>query len=144
MPSEPSDALGDAAEAGAPSILVACDDYWMGQLLAGLLGDVGYHTLRFSSGVGLLERLQSDGQPCVVLLSLRGPPIASRAILEAVAAGPPLATRHAYIVLTALWDMLPSDYISLLTQLAVPVVPKPFQMDELLDTVAEAAARLER
>jgi hypothetical protein len=61
-----------------------------------------------------------------------------------VAADAALATRHRYVLVTALWDMLPPDYVALLRRLAVPVVPKPFNLEELLKAVAGAAARLER
>jgi CheY-like chemotaxis protein len=144
MSSAAGDTFTDVAKANGPSVLVACDDRLLGQGLEALLAGDGYHSLRVNSGESLLERLRGDGRPCVVLLSLRWRPLNSQAILEAVAADAVLAFRHAFVLVTALWDMLPSDYSALVTRLAVPVVPKPFQMEEVLDAVAEAAAQLER
>jgi DNA-binding NtrC family response regulator len=127
-----------------PTVLVGCDDESMGRLFDSILGDVGYPTRRVRKGADLLSRLQGDGQAYVALSSLRWPPVNSRAVLEAVAADAALATYHRYVLVTALWDMLPADYVALLRRLDVPVVPKPFHLETLLKAVAGAAARLER
>jgi DNA-binding NtrC family response regulator len=144
MSSAALDTFTGASTAEAPHVLVASDDEWIGRVLDALLGAAGYRTRLCSTSARLLERPHGDGQPCVVLLSLRWPPLNSRAVLEAVAADAALATRHAYVLVTALWDMLPPDYVALLRHLTVPVVPKPFHIEEVLGVVAQAAARLER
>jgi CheY-like chemotaxis protein len=144
MCSVSTDAVRDTAAAHVPTVLVGCDDEWMGRAFDVILGDAGYPTLRVGKGADLLGRLHSADQPCVALSSLRWPPLNSRAVLETVAADAALATRHRYVLVTALWDMLPPDYVALLQRLAVPVVPKPFDLDTLLEAVAGAAARLER
>jgi CheY-like chemotaxis protein len=141
--SESSDLIRDTGATHVPTVLVGCDDEWMGRVLDAILGDAGYSTLQVGTGADLLGRLHSAGQPSVVLSSLRWPPLNSRAVLDAVAADQVLATRHRYVLVTALWDMLPADYIALLRRLAMPVVPKPFTLETLLETVAGAAARLE-
>ncbi len=137
-----SDTAIDAPSPEAPHVLVANDEPWMGDLLDALLSDVGYHLVRIANGADLLERLRTEADPSVVLLNLRGPPLNSRAVLSAVAADPALGTCHAFVLLTARFDMLPSDYVALLKRLSVLVVPKPFDIDVLLNAVANAAAKL--
>jgi hypothetical protein len=49
--------------------------------------------------------------------------------------------RHAYILVTGQYGKTMSlDVANLVTQLAIPVITKPFDLDKLLTTV-EAAAR---
>lgn len=139
-----SDISRDTAAAQVPTVMVGCDDEWMGRVFDAILGAAGYPTRRVGTGADLLGRLQGDGQSYVALSSLRWPPLNSRAVLEAVATDAVLATRHRYVLVTALWDMLPAGYIALLQRLDVPVVPKPFALETLLEAVAGAAARLER
>jgi CheY-like chemotaxis protein len=124
-------------------VLVATDDETLGPLLITLLNETGYPTLYVTNGQDALERLRSSNQPLVGLLSLRWSPWNSLAVLKAVAADPSLASRHAYILLTALWDRLPGEYAALLSTLAVKVVPKPVGMDALLAAVAQVAAQLQ-
>jgi CheY-like chemotaxis protein len=138
----PPDQGSAAAAPQTPAVLVASDDAFLGGLLDALLTDAGYCAVQFATGAALLERLRSDAAPCVALLSLRWPPLTSRAILTTVAAEPALAARHAYILLTTRYDMLHADELALLRQLAVPVVPKPFDINTLLEAVARAVARL--
>lgn len=123
-------------------VLVATDDGTLGPLLVTLLTDAGYPTIYSTNGQDALERLRSSDQPLVGLLSLRWRPWSSLAVLKAIAAEPSLATRHVYILLTALWDRLPGEYAALQSTLAVTVVPKPVGMDALLAEVAQAVARL--
>jgi CheY-like chemotaxis protein len=132
----------DTAAVPTPSVLVACDEGFLGELLEALLSDAGYRTELFATGVALLERLRSDVEPSVVLLSLRWRPLTSRAVLATVAEDPDLATRHAYIFLTARYGMLPAEEVALLRQLGVPIVPKPFDINRLLEEVARTVARL--
>jgi CheY-like chemotaxis protein len=130
------------ASAAPACVLVATDDGVLGPLLITLLSDTGYPTLYLTNGQDALERLRSSDQPLVGLLSLRWRPWNSLAVLKAAAADPALATRHVYILLTALWDRLPGEYAALQSTLDVTVVPKPVGMDALLAAVARAAARL--
>jgi CheY-like chemotaxis protein len=125
-------------------VVVATDDGAMRQLLVRVLGDAGYAVEPVADGEGMLHRLRAATSPCVALLSLRRSRLDSRAVLEAVAADGALARGHGYVLLTALWDALPRDLGALLQELAVAVVPKPFDLDALLDAVAQMAGRLAR
>ena len=143
--SDISSACGESRESGSVArarlVLVAADDDLLGRLLVAALTDGGYRVVRVRDGNAALERLRIQAHPSVALLSFRWPPLNSRAVLTAVAADPSLATRHAYVLLAARWDMLPPDYAALLARLGVPVVPKPFELEHLLGAVARAAQR---
>ena len=52
------------------------------------------------------------------------------------------ASRHAYILLTANTSALSAEDRALLARLRVPIIPKPFDMDALLDAVADALSRI--
>jgi CheY-like chemotaxis protein len=63
-------------------------------------------------------------------------------VLYAVARDERLARHNAYIVITANRYRLDRKANLLLDDLAVPVVPKPFDMDALLDKVASAVRKI--
>jgi CheY-like chemotaxis protein len=122
-------------------VLIAADDAPLSKLLLSLLREDGYTPRAVPDGHQTLEVLRTSSQPLVAMLSLRWPPLHSRAVLERVAADLDLRARHAYVLLTANWDALPTDYRALLTSLAVAIVPKPFELDDVLTAVAQAAGR---
>jgi hypothetical protein len=63
-------------------------------------------------------------------------------VLSAVMGDRQLASQNAYIVITANLYRLDNKAAHLLDDLGVPVVPKPFDMDTLLDKVALAARKV--
>ncbi len=77
----------------------------------------------------------------VVLLGLMMPYVDGEAVLEAVAADEELANRHAIIMVTAS-NATAGRVAELREQLSVPLIPKPFKFEEILDAVEAAAARL--
>lgn len=81
--------------------------------------------------------------PLVVLLDWRLPGLDGQAILQAVAADPSLARQHMFILLTANAGALPPAFGQELTYLGVPVVRKPFDLNQVLQVVAKAADRLQ-
>jgi CheY-like chemotaxis protein len=125
-----------------PPLLLACDDQPLAGLLLDLLGDHGYQTAWCRTGQELLTSMRHHPARCVVLLSLRWPPLHSCAVLQAVASDEWLQRRHACVLLTALWDCLTAEDRAVLQALGVPLVPKPFALDTVLTAVAEAAARV--
>lgn len=125
-----------------PHVLIVEDDAPLRQTLRSLLEDEGHSVFEAPDGSPALERLQASPQRLVVLLDVQMPGMDGRQVLEAVAAHDLLATRHAYVLMTANASTLPLPFASLLTQLNVPVLAKPFDLDRLLATVAEAAQRI--
>jgi CheY-like chemotaxis protein len=123
-------------------VLVVEDDDAIRRAVRLTLEDEGYEVYEAPDGKPALERLQNSQNPMVVVLDLIMPGMDGRQVLEAVAGHDALATRHAYILVTANAKTLPLSFATLLTDLRVPVIAKPFDLDKLVDIVAEAAQRL--
>jgi CheY-like chemotaxis protein len=112
------------------------------------LEDVGYTVREARDGREGVADLYFSREPLVVVLDLRMPTITGADMLRVVAAEPELAARHTYIVLTAQPDALARltqtdpQLADLNARLSIPVVAKPFEMEQLLAQVDVAAARL--
>jgi CheY-like chemotaxis protein len=70
------------------------------------------------------------------------PKLDGAGLLGAVAADPRLAKQHACILMTATNRTLGLAFAKMLSDLAVPVISKPFDLETVLDAVARAASRL--
>lgn len=123
-------------------VLIVDDDADIRMTMRALLEDIGGHTvLEAADGESGLERLRASEERLVVLLDLLMPGLDGIEVLQAVAADKQLATRHAYVLVSVSRRALTEDLGPSLG-LAVPVVPKPFDMDVLLDAVAEADSHI--
>jgi len=123
-------------------LLVVDDEPGQREMLRLLLEDAGYAVAEASSGEAALVLLRATPERMVVVLDQRMPGLDGDQVLVAVAADPVLATRHAYILVTASPHTLPTTPLVVLGGLRVPVVEKPFDVDALLAVVAGAAAHL--
>lgn len=123
-------------------VLVVDDDRSIRETLRCVLEDEGYDVLEAPDGMAALDVLRSSPAPSVVLLDLMMPRLDGVGVLDAVVHDRRLASQHAYIVITANRYRLDARASRLLTDLHVPVVPKPFDMDSLLDAVALATRRI--
>jgi CheY-like chemotaxis protein len=123
-------------------VLIIEDDAEMRTCMTQLLRDEGYTAQELSDGKPALHLLRRSQDRLVVLLDLHMPGMDGRALLHTVAADVDLARRHAYVLVTADARTLPLDFAKFLTRLGVRVVAKPFDIDDLLQVVAQAAARL--
>jgi CheY-like chemotaxis protein len=123
-------------------ILVADDDAAIRESVRIALEDAGYDVGEAKDGVSALAALRADTRPTVVLLDLRMPNLDGAGVLGIVAADRVLSTRHAYILMSASLQTLTLPFATLLTQLDVPVIKKPFELDALLDAVERAARRV--
>lgn len=125
-----------------PAVLVVDDHAAIRQVVGLLLEDAGYRVHQAADGGPALQQLRASREPMVVLLDMEMPGVDGVQVMQAVAADAVLVNRHAYVLVTANATMLPPGFASLLSRLRVPVVPKPFDVDELLEAVARAIARL--
>ena len=123
-------------------VLVVEDDDATREVLVDLLTDGGYTVYEAPDGKPALERLRAHPEGLVVLLDWMMPGIDGLAVLQAVAAESPLARRHRYILMSATGRWLPPEMARLLEQLNVSSVPKPFDIDEMLAAVEQAASFL--
>lgn len=126
----------------AAGVLVVEDDQPTREVLVEYLQDAGYTVYEAPDGLPALERLRTHPEGLVVLLDLMMPGMDGYAVLQVVAHESPLATRHAYILLSAIGRTLPLKVVDILKQLNVPSIPKPFDLDELLGAIQKAACTL--
>jgi CheY-like chemotaxis protein len=123
-------------------VLVVDDDAPTREALSWALTDEGHEVAEAASGRQALEVLRAARDRWVVLVDYRMPDLDGEALLRSVAADAHLAARHAYIGMTASPESLPAAVAQLQTQLGVPLLGKPFDLDDLYTAVARAAARL--
>jgi CheY-like chemotaxis protein len=123
-------------------VLVVDDDGDIRDSLRWALEDAGHEVSEAAGGAAALEMLWASPHPLVAVLDIIMPDQDGLAVLNAVRDDPYLSTRHCYIVATASSPSrfnLP-DEISCL--LAVPVIEKPFDLDDFLAAVEQAASKL--
>jgi CheY-like chemotaxis protein len=123
-------------------VLVVDDDEDIRLSMRTLLEDIGGHTVdEAANGLDALAYLRQCTEPLVVLLDLLMPGLDGIGVLQAVAQDEELATRHAYVLVTVSRRATSAEFPASLA-LTVPVIPKPFDINVLLQTVNEAGERL--
>jgi len=129
--------MGDAVH-----ILVVDDDDAIRETLRFALEDAGYQVSEAKEGMAALRLLRSTRDRMVVLLDLMMPGLDGAGVLGAVAGDHQLATQHTYILLTANTRTLTLAFANLLSNLQVPTLRKPFDIDDLLKAITNANGRL--
>ncbi len=120
------------------TVLVIDDDRDIRGLLRYLLQEEGWTVLEAADGREGLDRLRAAGEPLVALLDYRMPHMDGLDVLRAVAANTVLATRHAYLLITANPSSLPPALPVLAGELGVPILGKPFDLDDLCGQIQRA------
>ncbi|HEX6816733.1 MAG TPA: response regulator [Ktedonobacterales bacterium] len=124
-------------------ILIVDDDADIREALSELLRDEGYEVLEAADGAVAMDVMLSSPQRLVVLLDLLMPHLSGFDVLTLVTEHEELAARHTFIVVTANKaasdspDAVDPYFAALLEQRNIPVVSKPFNIDVLLDQVAQ-------
>lgn len=134
--------VSEARAEHAAGVLIVDDDRAIRETLRFMLEDADYDVRDAADGLAALEVLRASRQPLVVLLDLMMPRLDGLGVLRAVSDDRDLATRHAYIVVTANLQAFTPAFTSLLSWMDAEVLRKPFDMDVLLDQVDRAARRL--
>ena len=124
------------------TVLVVDDDRNLLRLVAVALEAEGYVVLKAQNGIEALDLLGTASQPLVVLLDLQMPQLGGAGVLGAVTADKKLTTRNRYLLMTAHSRNLPVALANLLISLHVPILAKPFRVDQLLEVVAQSARTL--
>jgi CheY-like chemotaxis protein len=107
-----------------------------------LLEDIGgYTVVEACDGVEALTILRASVEPLVVLLDLLMPGLDGMDVLRQVAADENLARKHAYVLVTVSRLAQPLEFPPSV-EMEVPVVSKPFDMDQLLSIVAAAERKI--
>lgn len=123
-------------------VLLVDDDHVLRETLRFVLQDAGYEVEEAEDGMRALDILRATPHRLVVLLDLMMPRVSGITVLHTVADDPRLSSSHAYIVMTANFQAGDTELSAVLARLSAPVLEKPFDLDALLDTVADAAKRL--
>jgi DNA-binding response OmpR family regulator len=113
-------------------VLVVEDERSHGDLLATLLEEAGFRAVCDADGA-LTPSLARALRPGVITLDLEMPGLDGRSVLRALKAEPATA-RIPIIVVSAHADLLAVED----RHAAFAVIPKPFDLDELLATVRRA------
>lgn len=124
-------------------VLVVDDDQDIRELIAVFLQEAGYTVYEAPNGKRALDRLRTHPARLVVLLDLLMPEMGGFELLQAAAEEPPLLTKHAYIIVAATRRTPPPELVPILAQLQIPILLKPFDIEELLSAVHKAASTLQ-
>lgn len=121
-------------------IITVDDDQPTREVLRMILEDAGYAVQEAAGAEAALHYLRSGTGRMVALFDHLMPGMDGMQALRLIAADPALATRHAYVLITA--DMRPFDEedVRMLASLRCPLVRKPFELDSLLAVVAQQVA----
>jgi CheY-like chemotaxis protein len=126
-----------------PTVLVVDDNDDIREALQLLFTDEGISVVSATSGERALELLHALRGPVVVLFDFLMPEGDGLDLLRAVAADASLQRCYAYVCVTAVdRSRLPADFTTLLEDLRVPLITKPFDLDGLLQTINAAHHRL--
>ncbi len=123
-------------------VLVVDDDADIRAILRIALEEEHYTVAEAANGRIALELLCSSDKPHVVLIDALMPDMNGEEMLFAVAADSTLAQRHRYIFFTARSSGISPEFQAVLTSLNAPVLPKPFDISLLTETVAASARQL--
>jgi len=108
-----------------------------------VLEDEGYGVIEAPDGLIALEMLRASLYPLVVLSNHNMPRLDGPGLFNFIVEDPRLAADHAYIYMTAGNRVIPPDFSRQLSELHVPVLRKPFDVQALVDQVEAAARRLD-
>ena len=130
------------AHANRPTVCVIEDDDGVRNALRFLLEDEGYLVVEAADGLAGYHLLTETDQRLIVVVDHKMPRMDGCDLLERLEQDTTLRARHAYIMLSASPQRAEEDCGETLEELKAPLVPKPFNIDSVLDAVAEAAQRL--
>jgi two-component system, OmpR family, KDP operon response regulator KdpE len=120
-----------------PTVLIADDDADIREATRLILEDAGYTVIDTPNGGAALDLLHTSQERLIVLLDMRMPDDGQSVIAD-IEQDALLAERHRYILFTATSEPSPPVAVNL----QIPILRKPFDLDELFSAVARAAEKL--
>src|SRR5215472_9259808 len=123
-------------------VLVIDDDSATRKLVRFILEDAEYVVLEAADAATALDLLHTSSVGLVVLFDYRMPRLDGAELMALAEREQLLAQRHSFVCITASPQSLPPALSDLLTRYDVPLVGKPFRIDELLAVIAHAEQRL--
>ncbi len=126
-----------------PTVCVIEDDAAVRDTLRLLLEEEGYSVVEAADGLAGYRLLMETDQPLIAVVDHKMPQMDGCDLLEQIAQDAALRARHTYIMLSASPKRAEEECGETLEALAAPLVPKPFDIDEVVGAVAEAVQRLD-
>ncbi len=123
------------------TVLIADDTPDLRRALRLLLSMEGYLILEAADGVEAVDTLRQSPDRLIVLLDILMPRMSGLDVLDLIDTSVELA-RHVYIVMTSDQRTVDAAHAPILTRHNIPLLEKPFGLDDLLKEVARAATRL--
>ena len=121
----------------ATHVLVVDDDEYLRALLRDLFEDEGFVVFEAANGRDALDVLAGQTAPVVVLVDDHMPLMSGLQLLQAIKAPYCDQRRCACMLVTGSSDQT-------LPELSVPIVYKPFDLDDLVELVTTSAHELQR
>lgn len=135
--------MNDGRQSSARYALIVDDDKDIRATLRWLLEDAGYQVVEAVEGGAALKVLRTTPHHMVVLLDLMMPNgIDGESALLTAAQDAKLISQHSFILMTAAATTLRLAFVTLLSRLEIPVLHKPFDVDDALALVEAATQRL--
>jgi two-component system, OmpR family, alkaline phosphatase synthesis response regulator PhoP len=131
---------GDALE--QDTVLVVDDDESIRESLRFFLEDEGYVVVTAHDGLAAMGIIPTLAGPTVILLDLVMPRLDGYGVLRELADHPEQRDTHSIFLMTANRDRLTPAVVQLLGSLGIPVLPKPFDVEQLKEQIWSAFARL--
>lgn len=124
-----------------PEVLIVDDDQAIREAIREALTDSGIAVQEARDGIAALAILR-ESPPLVVLLDQHMPRMDGFTVLQTVAAEGDLASRHTYFLLTGNPQVDAYATVQVRPGFAVGVVPKPFDLFDLIERVEQSVAAL--
>ena len=112
--------------------LIADDSPTVRAQVSEWLTSAGYDVLQAADGARALELLRASTKFLAVLLDYDMPGLTGYEVLQQAYAYGCIPPRYAYAVISGRTEAFPSAFSDLLRQLAIQLLPKPFDRDSLL------------
>jgi CheY-like chemotaxis protein len=125
------------------TVFVVEDDDAIRTVVREALEDEGYTVCVAGDGRPVVDRLRTSPVGMLVLLDLQMPHVDGIKVLEAVCQDVALISRHAFVIMTAYSGRtLPLPLIKIFEAHEIPIVRKPFDLNDLLNVVQRAEQKL--
>jgi two-component system, OmpR family, alkaline phosphatase synthesis response regulator PhoP len=125
------------------TVCVIEDDEGIRETVRDLLIDVGYDVIEASTGLAGKQILDASAERLIVVLDYRLPALDGCDLLEIVAQDEDLRERHTIIMMSASPARTIEDCEEAIDELEVPIISKPFNIDDLLEAIRQAQMRLD-
>ncbi|MBA3825750.1 MAG: response regulator [Ktedonobacterales bacterium] len=123
-------------------VLIVDDDAAIRETLRALFEDDGYFVREAADGLTALHFLHTVNRPQVVITDYQMPRMDGFGLIGYVALDEDLRTRNRFICLTANAHRISQQFGTTLRNLHVPVINKPFDIEDVINAVDAAAAQL--